>query len=242
MKIAIYGVQSFLGANIANYLMQHSKADVFGIVTELSGAGLPHLEPSTKSRTRFSFQVSLDPYDIDKSCASRLRLEQPDKILVVSTDSGHPCTTVNPLFLGAQEMGVVLINLNEGTKMVLPGIHVNAGQVFGPRESSKRWFAKMCDDVIDGKELPLHNHGIHSMVYIKDYYDAVDKAITTGQGSDVEGHKVKHCDLSAELMAIAKGGERRLHNVRAEHLKFDLSEALEHTLAWRSVNKWVRAI
>lgn len=250
MKVAILGVESFIGCNISNYLMQHSKFDVFGVVgtdTMKNPHLLPHLEPSLKSRTRFSMQFSAmlsfeDPYT---NCVDRFKYEAPDVTIVVNGGFGLTQALISAgiagRLLGVTEPGHFCSFKNGGD--------IRTPRVYGPREWGNRWFAKTCDAIVDGTKIPpALDGGWHSSsewIYIKDLFDVVASHIENPEPKveTIVGYKASESQIRDELVAIATGCDiSERNNARLPHLKFGLSESIEHTLAWRGVNKWIRAV
>ncbi len=221
MKIAIYGVESFVGCNISNYAIQHTKHSILGMATRSWNHRIPHLEPSIQSKTRFSLQWGLD----QDAITERMKFEAVDAIVFAR----RPDPITESMMRHASSNKEAVFTYKGGEPVV-----------FGPRETGDSWFAQAADAILDNGVRP-HPWSMaeHGWIYIKDYYERV-MSVLEGGTFDTNVHLAKQSDILDIMEAIVQGKRPEWNSNKA--LSSGLVEAIEHTMVWRNSNRWIREI
>ncbi len=210
MKIAIYGVDSFLGSNMSNYFIQHTSDDILGIF--LTDGPYHSVEPSIRSRSRFSSQFhSAGDTGLDK----RLIFENPQTIL---------CFGSVPSQLKERKDIILLTSdpYESATRtMLLP-------KVFGPRLPATDDLAKifLSDESFDKSTL---SHKKESFLYVKDVYVALQDFIKGDRKFvALPGYESSEASIY-EFVATGNGV-----------VPTELEASITHTKSWYSGNTWIK--
>lgn len=217
MKIAIYGIDSFIGSSISNYFIQHSDYDILGFLT--TKGPYQDLEPSLRSKSRFSYQVATDA-DI-KSVSARLLIDQPKYIICIGS--------VPPVLRNRADTILITSDYTntDGKKTLL------VPDVFGPRQRITSGLAKVIVNLDSDEGQPEEK--TKSYIYIKDIFaDLQSFLISDSLFFAVRGIPASETEVARFLSAYKNQTEY------SGNLSQDLRNGLIHTFDWYRLNTWIR--
>lgn len=223
MKIAIYGADSFLGSVLSNYLIQLSDADILGI--PLCSGPWPHLEPSVRSKMRFSMQTHVDGNSgSTRALLARLAAENIQRIVFAERFSAD--------FEGRADT-ILVTSSPEQTgahrTLLIPNL-------YGPRQLVADGVAKLAWSAIT--ELQVEPSGItKSYIYTKDMFDEVVRFLE-GSARFVAAPGTACTESAIMRYFLAVSEEGRV----ASGVPVEMHASLDRTIAWYRANTWMRKV
>jgi dTDP-glucose 4,6-dehydratase len=145
----------------------------------------------------------------------------------------------------------------------LPVITTRCCNVFGPRQLKEKLIPKAITNLLTGKKIPVYGKGeqIREWIYVKDVFYAVKHIIENGLAGEVynigSGQEIKNIDLVYKILSIFDESTNKIEFVQDRlghdfryaldttklngigwNSKYNLEDALEHTVGWFRANDW----
>lgn len=253
MKIVVYPCTTFIGANLCNYFVQHSKHDIIGIAKWKAGCRIPQLEPSIQSRSRFELhwmELSDSDAEIKRNIQIIHQYLKPD--IFLWTGEEH----IDEYHIGLINENAKVLHIRGVADPIYSGVsEIVTPSVFGPRQSCKgNTVAAKITKMLQGQSASSDSEFEREWIYVKDLYHIVDAGINSLMTTD--SIKIEaHTGFVASESSLVRGCAKIIDGVnvfvedvdfrRTEsnfQVKYPLDSAIEHTISWYSANMWITEV
>lgn len=264
--VLVIGSTQFVGSNVCNYLMQHTRLTVTGI-DDLSHGIVGNMQASLSSVSRFTFyplklsDVDLASkvidmvsprfviFDMTREC----KLEEAITLLN-ATSGAEKCIMILPTQLD-DDCNKLLAYLNEtGYANGMCDIYsVVPCHLYGPRQSLSEEFALILSKHLMGLETSGITDVQKERLYIKDLFHNIvmlmdEHAPARGNYELRTRTTSSDADILSFIQSLTTGDRIRLNTETSDSVlsgsaieaisHFDLESSVEHTLCWYSDNRW----
>lgn len=265
--ILVYGCARFIGSNICNYFLQHTKFTVAG-VDDLKSGHLENLQPALSSKSRFSFlPVSFVDLDITNKVLSLVKAP----IAILDFSNYIPQNAMEFLEVlqhNATTRVIVILSSNNFSshdkfKQKINDINYRLGdmgivllepcEVYGPRQSINDGLAALIFSTLTQSENKLDLSDTKtSWIYVKDLFHNIlncfdNDLVPAGAYALSTDVSASYQDIFNFMRSLVLGNRIVLDKVTVDNFNaqtinaihhFDLESSIEHTLCWYADNKW----
>lgn len=282
-ELLIVGGAGFVGSNIANYAVQHTKFDVATVDSLIRQPDFLNLAPAMAAKSRHSFYLA----EAENSHIMKrlFEIESPQHIIYnafVNTEDPdqvyHNFETFRKFlsvvhqFKDTQTLIVLFKDYysnpiaHEKLQSMVSGLMeessvkhwylVNSCELFGPRQSKSGFIPQNITGLFNEEVIVADpSNTPRELMYIRDYFQAImslvegEMVLENGIYRVFSGSSATDEDIFKFMSYLIKGGPEHKWIVNQlssrpagidlpVEFKSELTDALEHTAAWYSHNKW----